>query len=190
MSVLPLIIGKGAWSKTWPITKKILISNCDLLDAHPELYDETSYEMQSDVDPAVFEQFLSYFRTKQLPEITKENVPSFSLLGAEFVTADLEEICSLFLSALGFGKSDEGRRMARLEEDQARQFHCHEDLRRQLEKLELAFEGRLSVIFRSEQLYRRGQEFVLPARHGLEKCRSGPPPLEGVCAVGAFGRGG
>jgi hypothetical protein len=210
MSSLTLLLG----DRSFQIPKKILISNCDFLDVRPEFYDERSYQVESQVSPADFDEFCTYLKFKQVPHITTANVISFLQLSAEFLTPELDEVCGLFLAANRCGGLNIGRRVDALEEQQADQLRLFDDLhrrsedtrqvladsrsaadadseetrrdlgklrgefedlrsgledrggeieslRRELAELRGEIETLRSVTFRSEQLYRQGQERIL-----------------------------
>jgi hypothetical protein len=159
MSTLTLRLG----DRSFPITKKILISNCDFFDVHPEVFDERTYQVETQVPLADFEHFFAYLNSKQLPHITTANVISLSLLSTEFLVADLEEICGFFLAANRPGTSDVGPRIAALEENQLREFRLFEEFRRDFAALRAEVEKLRSITFESERLYQRGRAFLFGA---------------------------
>jgi hypothetical protein len=79
---------------TIPILKKWIIQNTDLFDIHPELYDEPSYAIESDVGFLDCKDFLAFLETQNPSVITPENANSLVLLSEEFGVPDLCELAA------------------------------------------------------------------------------------------------
>jgi hypothetical protein len=95
MSTFELIVG----DRSFPIPKKCVLANCDFFDAHPELYDAKTYQVETQAPVADFQDFVNYLKSKALSQITAMNIIPFSLLCDEFLASDLDEVCGWFLAA-------------------------------------------------------------------------------------------
>lgn len=93
MSNLTLLLGDHSFL----IRKKCIIENSDLFDAHPELYDEYSYEIESKVAHKDCSTFVEFLRTNDSSLITPDNAKSFLALGEEFGVPGLPKLCAEFL---------------------------------------------------------------------------------------------
>jgi hypothetical protein len=111
--VLPIYVTNGSGLKKWncchaemtnltillsdrsfQIPKKPVIENCELFDAYPELYDEPSYEIQSDVDPEDCASFVNFIQSRDASMVTPDNCRALRELAGEFGDSHLLEICA------------------------------------------------------------------------------------------------
>jgi hypothetical protein len=79
--------------KPFPIPKRSLF---DLLEHRPELFQATTYAVQSSVPPAIFETFVDSLKRQTKVSVTKGNAASLSLLAAEFFLPELAAECATF----------------------------------------------------------------------------------------------
>jgi hypothetical protein len=93
MSLLTVVLGDNSLK----IAKRYVIDNSGLFDAHPELYDDSSYHLQSEISVEDLKLFLTFLRTTEPPPITPENAKSFCLLAQEFFAPTLYAVCAEFL---------------------------------------------------------------------------------------------
>jgi hypothetical protein len=75
------------------------LSLFNLFEHHRDLFDATSYEVQSSVPVGVFEIFVAALETGTKVVVTKENAGAISLLATEFWLADLLSECSALQAA-------------------------------------------------------------------------------------------
>jgi cell division protein FtsB len=162
MAQINIVLG----GRSFPILKKTLITNCGIFDIKPLIYDQKDYTVESSVPVADFEAFFRYLQTRQLPELTLTNALVFSVLSAEFAATELEDVCSLFLTATQVGSridqiDDSQSQQLRLYEDlrlsfergQSSQMRLFEELRDRVESLSLEIANLRSGTFKGEQLY-------------------------------------
>jgi hypothetical protein len=84
--------------KPFPVPKKVLL---DFFEKHPCLFDESSYQVRSPVSVEHFEQFITFLKSKRLPNISIANARDLCMLSDEFSIVDLPSICSEFIPELG-----------------------------------------------------------------------------------------
>jgi hypothetical protein len=92
MSNLILRLGDRSFS----IPKKTVLLSCDLFDLHPDLYDNPSYEIETDVAGEDCEVFVNFLRTGDESFVTNDNVRSLEALAEEFAAGRLLEVCGEF----------------------------------------------------------------------------------------------
>jgi hypothetical protein len=68
----------------------------ELLDQHQELFQATTYAVQSSVPVAVFKEFVNSLKAQTKISVTKGNAASLSLLAREFFLAELSAECAAF----------------------------------------------------------------------------------------------
>jgi prefoldin subunit 5 len=87
MATLNLVLD----GKSFPVPKRSLF---DLFEHRPELFQATTYAVQSSVSLGDFEMFVSSLKTQTKISVTKENTASLSLLAKEFFLHDLASECA------------------------------------------------------------------------------------------------
>jgi hypothetical protein len=90
--VLELVLNKRSFS----VSKSIIATKTGLFDKHEDLYGGSSYEVQTDVSPDIFEAFVDDLPNSPNFNITPANVSSFALLAHEFEIPDLADSCSKY----------------------------------------------------------------------------------------------
>jgi hypothetical protein len=108
--------------RSFLIQKRSLLTNCDVCDVHPEIYDTCIYEVQSSVSFEQFDAFFDYLQQRKIPTLTSDNVQAFLSLSREFIAGPLETECLAFLP----DPSGLGIRVSALEEIVYRQQHLFE----------------------------------------------------------------
>jgi hypothetical protein len=89
MSSLKLRVG----DRFFHIPTKHVLANCDLFDLHPDLYDNPSYEVESQVVVEDFQTLLEFLRAQQESLVTVDNCRALLALAEEFGCAVLAELC-------------------------------------------------------------------------------------------------
>jgi hypothetical protein len=76
-----------------------VIENSDLFDAYPDLYDEPSYDIQSDVDLEDCACFVDFLQSRDESLVTSDNCRALRELAAEFGDRYLLELCEQLQTA-------------------------------------------------------------------------------------------
>jgi hypothetical protein len=90
MSKLALRLGDSSLC----ILKKCVLMNCDFFDLHPDLYDNPSYDMESQVEVEDCQTFLNFLQTQDESLIIAGNWRSLLALAVEFGASRLIEVCT------------------------------------------------------------------------------------------------
>jgi hypothetical protein len=77
--------------RCFPVAKKRLVET--LFEIHPELYDQSTYEVKSDVPVEIWETFLSFIETEAFPAVMSDNASSLLALSQEFGVPALAQEC-------------------------------------------------------------------------------------------------
>jgi hypothetical protein len=80
--------------ESFSIPRKTVIQTSGLFDAHPDLYDETSYNVESEVDVDDCQAFVDFLQTDDDSLITSDNRRSLQALADEFGATRLIELVS------------------------------------------------------------------------------------------------
>jgi hypothetical protein len=176
MSLLDLVFD----GKAYPVAKKSVF---ELLE-HLQLFQATSYAVQSSVPPDVFQSFVDFLTSQKNPVVTRDNALPLSLLAKEFFLPELASECSAFLyvsadqfSRLSDRVSELERQISSLANPSRTPDEAIESHEQQLENLRLDFE-RLKKLFDDEltQLKTTLEEFQ--TRSPEPPSSSGPPRTE------------
>jgi hypothetical protein len=89
MAMLELVFD----GKAFPVPKRSLF---ELFEYHRDLFDATSYAVQSAVPLNIFEMFVTSLKTQSKISVTKGNAASLSLLASEFFLPELAAECAPF----------------------------------------------------------------------------------------------